>query len=144
MGQYFRYFAATPDEAAACVVNGTESTGVPQTEVKWVDPVVLLGELCALARGQDFTAEEGVARYADDEPPEEGTAPLLRLHREDVTVLSSLSDEALLPLAARWAASDNWVMPEDPNELADVIGELRTIAHAATREGHGMYASFSV
>ncbi|WP_103529253.1 hypothetical protein [Streptomyces sp. SM12] len=141
MGQYFEYFAATAEEAAACVPDGPTAAGHTVCEVKGIDPVVVLGELFAHARGEDgYDLGRSLERWPVERRPPEGDAELVRVHDGNVAALASVPDERLPGITVRWAAGEYWVAPERPEELAPSVAQLRDIAVAANRPGHGMYA----
>jgi hypothetical protein len=139
MGQYFQYFVASADEAAACAADGPAEHGLPQVELKYVDPVVLLGHLTAAATGEEFSVEGSLEAFADEEPsPEERL--LVRVPDDQVAALAQISDEQVTPLAVEWATSEFWCVEEDPDELARTVQELRSLARSATQAEWGMYA----
>jgi hypothetical protein len=140
MGQYFHYFAASADEAAAHVVDGPAGSGLPQVELKHVDPVVLLGHLVAAAAGEEFSLEDSLQAFLGSEPAPAGHL-LVRVPDRQVAVLAAVADDQLMPLAVHWSKSEFWSgSDEDPDQLADAVHELRSVACSAAQPGCGMYA----
>ncbi len=139
MSQYFHYFAATADEAAAAVEDGPSSSGLVQTELKSVDPVVLLGQLVADVTGVEFSVDDRLAQYPDEEPTPAGHL-LVQVVGGDVAVLAGISDESVAPLAAQWAQSEYWFGEEDPDALTEAVQDLRSVARAAVATGRALYA----
>jgi hypothetical protein len=123
---------------------------MPQTGVlKQVDPYVLLGELVAHAAGRRFSIEEIqplIAQRIDDtEEPIPGDRILVRVDDTWAAQLASIADEQLVSLAASWSSSEYWIGARtddaDIAELADFIGELRSVARAVDpAAGEGMFA----
>lgn len=134
MGQHFRYFAASAEEAADVSVEGPAGSSLSQVELKSVDPVILLGGLVS-----ELSVEERLLMYADAEPSAAGRL-LVRLADDDVAFLAGIADEEVQPLAVRWAESEYWLGGENATTAAETIGALRVLARTADESGRSVYA----
>ncbi|NJQ06966.1 hypothetical protein [Streptomyces lonarensis] len=144
MGQYYEYFAATAGTARGCAADGPTAAGLDAAELKWVDPVMMVSELCALVHGEHpgsgAAPETWLARFPITRLSVPGDAELTALHEDAAAALASVGDEQLVPLATAWADSEFWVTTEDPEELVEVVRQLRDTAVAASRPGRSLYA----
>ena len=130
MGTFTEYFAATRDEALACAADGPGNTELPQIDLKWIDPAVMLGQLWAHAEGQPYSQDY----WGDDGPPlaGDGQGPWVVQIKDACTAsLAAIADDRLLPIAEGWRLAEEWIGDWEPDELAEVVGGLRTVAQAA-------------
>lgn len=140
MGLLTDYFAATPEQAAACRLEGPSDEELPVASLKLVDPSVLLGKLWAGVAGQPF----GPEYYADDglvgEPLADGPW-LVKIKPVCRAVLAGISDEEQVrQAAAGWAEAAEWFGAAEPEELVETILKLRQVALAAGERGQRLYA----
>ncbi|NJP69151.1 hypothetical protein [Streptomyces spiramenti] len=145
MGQYFEYFAATVDTARGCAADGPTAAGLDVAELKWVDPVVMVSELCAVVHGEELGCSgsatgQWLGRFPTTLLSVPGDSELIAVHGDTTASLASVGDDRIGSLATAWAASEYWVSAEDPEELVHAVRRLRDTAVAASRPDHGLYA----
>jgi hypothetical protein len=145
MGFYYNYFVAPEPEALACIDEGPEQIDVPQTgELAGVDPVIILGELIDLVRGQPLVdgidVDEDFGKKADDfQQPMPDNRWLARIDDAWVAALAGITDDQLAALASAWSTSKYWIgsrtSEQDVAELAGIVRDLRGLAQVVRSDG---------
>lgn len=136
MGVMYDYFAAPSDEVAAGVLDGGPSQLEP-VQTKWLDPVVVMGNLESLLTGRAY----------DDVVDDERSGQLLAMESDGevlvLTVTDGLRDGLatatdLNGVATAWARTEElsgWT----PEQLTEVLQELQALAKKAADKDERLY-----
>lgn len=132
MSIFCDYFAAGSDEEAAAAIGGvdTEQDGVVSAE--GVDPMALLGSLEELLTGRPYediwAGPRSGLLIADGG---DGHRIVVAVSDELSAALADASDEQLAQVAVPWSQTEEFAGEADPEQLAEVLGGLATLAQRA-------------
>lgn len=131
MGILFDYFAAGSDEQAAAAIDGVDTQdGVVST--KGVDPVVQLGTLEELLTGRDYDdISAGPRSGLLIKDGGDGERIVVSVTDELRTALANATDERLAQVAVPWSQTEDFGGTVDPEDLAELLGELAELAQRA-------------
>ncbi|MFC4014454.1 hypothetical protein ACFOY2_45035 [Nonomuraea purpurea] len=171
MGVFYEYYRAA-DRAAATVQPehsreiADASRGVPEFDVvvtKWIDPIVVLGQLVAFAGQVDYSLElvetvelypppEGAPRsdeewdaLPEDSPYLEGPG-IMELSAEARDMLASVDDARLPMLAEQWAAIKEFshFTADEDGYMVSLTKDLVGLASRAREHDHLLYCWMSL
>lgn len=145
MGLFCDYFTAGSDEQAAAAIDGIDVHQQDVVSAKGIDPVVQLGALEALLTGRsydDVTAgpRSGVL-IADGG---DGERIVLSVTDGLCAALAQATDERLAHVAVPWSQTEEFLGEADPEQLAEVLGELAALAQRAAAGGQRLFCRVSV
>ncbi|MFD4671625.1 hypothetical protein ACFWNN_17950 [Lentzea sp. NPDC058450] len=137
MGVLYDYFAAPTDELAATAIDGGPVHRFPTVETKSLDPAVVMGQLEELLTGRSYDEISDDPRCGEDVAIEHDGEVLV------LTVTDGLRDALaaagdLDEVAVRWAAIEE-LDGFDPEVLAEILRDLRSLAAEAKKNGERLY-----
>ncbi len=138
MAVLYDYFAAPSDDAAATALEEGPRDQFPTVETKFIDPLVVMGQLEELLTGRPYDEVVADPRWADDVAKEHDDGGLLV-----ITVTDGLRDglaaaDDLDEVAVRWAGIEE-LEGFDAAVLAEVLHELKALAVEAGKNGERLY-----
>lgn len=157
MGIINDYFRSTDAEyAVLAIASGPLSAGFDTVEGKWIDPVVVLGQLVAFIRGTPWspdivamqpvwpppktepTSKDAYGRLPDNSPWR--TGPWLHeLNVETRDALALVDDALLSELASQWSKIEEFRGSESGDSLLPLLKELVDLARKAHQNSEPLY-----
>ncbi|MFE7560462.1 hypothetical protein [Kitasatospora sp. NPDC057500] len=160
MGVLTDYFRAADDRAVLAALDDAEGgplvggarAAFDGVETKGVDPVVVLGQLIAVARRVEWgvglvgetpvwptTPPPGREGPADEDDPWATGPWVMRLDRPARDTLADLPAEEVPDVSARWAAAAEELPDADGDDLRPLIEQLSGLARRAREAGEDLY-----
>ncbi|HEX6501413.1 MAG TPA: hypothetical protein VF054_20635 [Micromonosporaceae bacterium] len=138
------YFSAPSDEAAAAVIDGgpsgTPGTGFRTIALNGIEPVVQTGTMEELLTGVDYETVAANPRQGRVVAVRDsGEGLVIALTDELRAALVQASEGELREVAGRWARTEEFRGQSDPAALAEVLGELASLARDAQARDEHLY-----
>jgi hypothetical protein len=138
MAVLYDYFAAPSDDVAATALEEGPRDQFPTVETKFIEPIVVLGQLEELLTGRPYDEVVKDPRWAAAVVIEHDDSGLMV-----ITVTDGLRDGLaaagdLAEVAVRWAGIEE-LAGFDAAVLAEVLDELKALAVDAEKNGERLY-----
>jgi hypothetical protein len=145
MGMFCDYFTADSDEQAAAALDGVDVDQRDVVSANGIDPVVQLGTVEALLTERSYDEVTAGPRsgvliaHGGD-----GERIVLSVSDELCAALTQATDERLAHVAVTWSQTEELLGEGDPEQLAEVLGELAALAQRAASAGQRLFCRVSV
>lgn len=147
MGVVYDYFTAASDEEAAAAINDLRapSGGRELVADTGIDPAVQLGTLEELLTGRSYDSIEEDPRNGDVLADRDG-GEILILTVTDALLeaLAEATPDTLREVSVPWSQTEEFWGAVEPEELAETLTDLASLARSARERGRRVYCWASV